>query len=160
MAALDVIEASPVSRPCGGKLWVLATETRRLVDRMRDQAEDLLFEDHALLGFESEKSEPSTLPRAPEPEHPAPANRAAELREAILASCESTKNLAERLGLSVARVGRIRLKAGDRCAFLTGSALTAEQRAEIAASRELTSVLAARHSVAECLVNKIRKSGG
>lgn len=164
MAALDVIEASPVAGrlPSGGgdmRLWAL--ETRALVERMRDRAEDLLFEDHARLGFESERPEPSPLPPAPKPKPIAQAtNRGAELREAVLASGEPTKTLAERLGLSVARVGRIRLEAGDRCAFLTGSALTAEQRAEIAASRELTSVIAARHSIAESLVNKLRKSGG
>lgn len=163
MAALDAIEASPVASPRGtggGELWLLATETRRLVERMRGRAEDLLFEDHARLGFESERPELSDLPPAPQPEQPAPANRGAELREAILASDEPTKDLAERLGLTIALVGRIRAEAGNQCAFLSGSALTAEQRRDIATSRAPTRALAARYRIGQSLVKKLQMSGG
>jgi hypothetical protein len=176
MAALDRIEASPIaSGPLasgGGELRLLSQETRALVGRMRDRAEDRLFEDHARLGFESEKpgytplaSPPVEL--APEPMHPnRPAPRRHRtaphrpgLRETVLASGEPTKELAALLGVSVVRVATIRREAGERCAFLSGSGLTAQQRNEIAASAEPTKALAERHSVAESLVNKLRKSG-
>ena len=158
MAALDVIEGSPVARS-GGDLWLWAQETRRLAQRMRDRAEDMLFADHNRLGFESEREskKETEQPQAP------PAieeNRGSALREAILSSGEPSHVLALRLGVSVARVGKVRREAGASCAFRTGSGLTAEQRREIATSRELTKVLAARHSVAESLVTKLRKSGG
>jgi hypothetical protein len=174
MAALDRIEASPIaSGPLPfGELRILAHETRALVERMRDAAEDVLFEEHARLGFESEKpgytppapqpTEPAQKPvepkRAPRPHRTAPHRPG--LREAVLASDEPTKDLAERLRISFVNVNRIRREAGDRCAYLSGSGLSEEQRKEIATSGDLVRDLAARHSVAESLVIKLRKCGG
>ena len=130
MAALDFIEVSPITGgplPTGGgplRLW--AQETRELVERMRDYAEDGLFAEHARLGFESEKPgyAPPALPPvgpAPQPEvpKPAPVRRARrwaphrpELRETVLASGEPTSALAARLRVSVGRVNKIRRDAG------------------------------------------------
>jgi hypothetical protein len=170
MAALDRIEGSPITGgplPSGGgelRLW--AQETRALVERMRDRAEDRLFEEHGRLGFESEKveaqAEPMRSPAEDRAEDRAEGNRGVEkarLLDAVLSSSEPTRALAGRLGISQAYVARIRREAGERCAFHSGSGLTAQQRDEIAGSAEPTRVLAARHSVSEALVNKIRKSG-
>jgi hypothetical protein len=176
MAALDRIEASPIaSGPLPfGELRILAHETRALVERMRDSAEDVLFADSdgRRLGFESEKpgytppeprptepaAEPEAPKRAPRPHRTAPHRPG--LREAVLASDEPTRDLAERLRVSVVNVNRIRREAGDRCAYLSGSGLSKEQRKEIATSGDLVRDLSARHSVAESLVIKLRKTGG
>lgn len=160
MAALDVIESSPIaSGPLpSGELRLWAQETRALVERMRDAAEDVLFEDHARLGFESEKTCVTDGVVSPAPGR-SPADMAREaLREAVLDSNEPTRTLALRLGASVARVGRIRLEAGDRCAFVSGSKLSPEQREEIATGAEPTKALAERLRISEALVNKIRKA--
>lgn len=187
MAALDRIEASPIAAgplpSGGGELRFWAQETRALVERMRDRAEDRLFEDHVRLGFESEREKnaadeakretsPATAERkqktAASPEAIAKSRRnhaerraadRAAFREAVLASNEPTKALAERLKISAVKVAMLRREAGERCAFVSGSGLTAQQRDEIADSAELTKALAARFSVAESLVTKIRKSG-
>ena len=171
MAALDTIDASEIVAnplPQSPDLKFLTVETRALVERMRDAAEDMLFEDHGRLGFESEKpvvvvAEESVSP-TPKVSPAEVARKAREarheaLREAVLASNEPTKDLAERLGVSSTIVTKIRREAGGQCAYFSGSALTDEQRKDIATSTEGTKELAARHSIAESLVIKIRKAG-
>jgi hypothetical protein len=181
--ALDRIEGSAIvggPLPQSPRLKLLTAEIRGRVEMLRDDVEDQLFEEHGRLGFESEReksAKPETSPvatsaretwqrRYPESTARAAAARtarrreaAAALRETVLASGEPTSALAERLGISPGCVGRIRLQAGESCAFLSGSGLTARQRDEIASSAEPTKALAERHSVAESLVNKLRKSG-
>jgi hypothetical protein len=161
MAALDRIEASPIaSGPLpSGELRLWAQETRALVERMRDAAEDILFEDHARLGFESEKSAVTDEVVSPTPEC-SPADVAREaLREAVLASDEPTKDLAQRLKISAMKVAMLRREAGDACAYYSGSKLSPEQREEIATGAEPTKALAERLRISESLINRIRKAG-
>ncbi len=167
IAALDMIEASPVARPNGGgELWLLATDVRRLVERMRDYAEDMLFEDHARLGFESEKKGITDVEVSPTLKcSPAEVAREAReahhknLRDAVLASDEPTNVLAEKLGSSIPLVSRIRREAGDACAYYSGSKLSPEQREEITRGTEPTKAVAARLRVSEAFVTKTRKAG-
>ena len=170
MAALDRIEVSPIASgplPCG-ELRLLAQETRALVERMRDAAEDVLFEEHARLGFESEKpvvvAEESVSPASKispaEVARKARETRDEALREAVLASDEPSNPLAKRLGVTVQVVSRIRKESGDACAYYSGSKLSPEQREEIAKSTELVSVLSERYSVGQVLIHKLRRRGG
>jgi hypothetical protein len=167
--ALDRIEGSPIASgplPPSPRLKLLTAEIRERVEQLRNDVEEHLFEEHGRLGFESEKveaqAEPKRSPAEDRAEDRAEENRGVEkarLLEAVLSSSEPTSALAGRLGISQAYVARIRREAGERCAFHSGSGLTAQQRDEIARSPEPTRVLAARHRVSEALVNKIRKSG-
>jgi hypothetical protein len=168
MAALDTIEASPIaSGPLpSGELRLWAQETRALVERMRDYAEDMLFEDHARLGFESEKKDVAEEVVGPTPKC-SRAEIAREAREvnhktlhdAVLASDEPTNVLAEKLGSSIPLVSRIRREAGDACAYYSGSKLSPEQREEITRGTEPTKAVAARLRVSEAFVTKTRKAG-
>jgi hypothetical protein len=165
--ALDRIEASAIASgplPPSPRLKLLTAEIRQRVEQLRDDVEDALFGDSGgtRLGFASEKVKAQAEPMRSPGEDRAEENRGVEkarLLDAVLSSSEPTRSLAGRLGISQAYVARIRREAGERCAFSSGSGLTAQQRDEIARSPEPTRVLAARHSVSEALVNKIRKSG-
>ena len=168
IAALDTIDASEVVAgplPQSPDLKFLTVETRALVERMRDAAEDMLFEDHARLGFESEKKGVADeVSPAPESSPAEVARNAREARHealcnAVVASDEPTNVLAESLGLKVALVARIRRDAGDRCAYYRGSKLSPEQREEIAKTTEPTKAVAARLRVSEAFVTKTRKAG-
>ncbi len=169
MAALDTIDASEIVAgplPQSPDLKFLTVETRALVERMRDYAEDMLFEDHGRLGFESEK------PAVAEDISPAPkispakvARKAREtrdeaLREAVLTSDEPSNPLAKRLGVTVGLVSKIRKESGSACAYYSASKLTREQREEIAKSTELVSVLSERYSIGKAAIHQLRRTGG
>jgi hypothetical protein len=168
MAALDTIDASEIVANPLPQSPDLKFETRALVERMRDAAEDMLFEDHGRLGFESEKpvvvAEESVSP-TPKVSPAEVARKAREtrdevLREAVLASDEPTNSLAKRLGVTVQVVSRIRKESGDACAYYSGSKLSPEQREEIAKSTELVSILSERYSIGKVVIHKLRRSGG